>query len=150
MAQQGGKMFVFHGTPFQRGYGIGSFFQSLARRALPFLQQGAKTLGRAALNTGLNIAQDVLAGKALKDSARSRVQQTAQTSKEQALNRLQTGRGRKRLKRKASPKKISSHQTSKVKRAKKKVSRKRKPKNIPLGLVKKHKVKHLTSGDIFT
>lgn len=149
MTQQGGKMFVFHGAPYQRGYGIGSFFQSLARRALPFLQQGAKTLGKAALNTGVNIAQDVLAGKSLKDSTRSRVQQTAQTLKEQALNRLQTGRGRKRLKRKALQKKTSSRQTSKVKRAKK-VSRKRKQNNVPVGLVKKHKVNHLTSGDIFT
>lgn len=54
-------------------------------RALPFLQQGAKTLGRAALKTGLNIARDVLTGKNVGDSARSRVRQTAQTLKEQAL-----------------------------------------------------------------
>ena len=56
-------MVVFHGAPFQRGYGIGSFFRSLARKAIPFFQQGVKSLGRAALDTGVNIAQDVLRGR---------------------------------------------------------------------------------------
>ena len=59
-------MLVFHGGQIQRGYGLGSFFSSLARRALPFLKQGAKALGRAALKTGINVAQDVLAGKNVK------------------------------------------------------------------------------------
>ena len=47
-----GRMMVFHGGRFQRGYGqvgygLGSFFQSLARKAMPFLQSGAKSLGES-------------------------------------------------------------------------------------------------------
>ena len=150
--QQGGQMVVFHGTPYQRGYGLGSFFQSLARKALPFIKQGAKTLGRAALDTGVNIAQDVLAGNNLKTAARSRVRQTAKTLREQAFNRLasQTGSGRKQLKRKAPQKKIISSQSIKVKRAKA-APRKRKKNKRKLPLthrqVKKSKVTHLK--DIF-
>ena len=41
--QQGGRMTVFHGAPFQRGYGIGSFFTSAGRVALPWVQKGLKT-----------------------------------------------------------------------------------------------------------
>ena len=146
--QLGGQMPVFHGGHFQRGYGIGSFFSSLARRALPFLQKGVKTVGRAALKTGMNIAGDVLAGKTLKDSLQSHIQQTAKTLKEQALNHLtsQTGSGTKRIKRKKPQKKFSSPQASKVKRPKKSVP-KRKQTPSHQGQVKKSKVTHLQ--DIF-
>ena len=145
-------MTVFHGAPFQRGYGIGSFFTSAGRVALPWVQKGLKTIGRAALNTGMNIAQDVLMGQNLKNSTQSRIQQTARTLKEQALNRLtpQTGRGKKRLKRKQPQKKISSTQGSKGKRAKTVTpKRKQKKRKLPSsqGQVKKSKVTHLE--DIF-
>lgn len=120
-------MVVFHGSPFQRGYGIGSFFQSLARKALPFLQKGAKSLGRAALNTGVNVAQDVLAGNSLKNSARSRLQQSANTLREHALNQIaaQTGRGAKTLKHKPLEAKLTSSIASKVKRPKNTLSKKK-------------------------
>ena len=122
-------MMVFHGGRFQRGYGqvgygLGSFFQSLARKAMPFLQSGAKSLGKAALDTGINVAKDVLAGNNLKDSARTRLQQTAQTVKQQALDHIksQVGSGgtrkRKSLKRKRSQKKITLPQASRAKRPK--------------------------------
>lgn len=138
-------MIVFHGTPFQRGYGLGSFFQSLKRVAIPFLQKGAKALGRAALNTGLNVAQDVLKGNSLKSSARSRLQQTAKTLKDQALNQLttQTGRGVKRLKPEAFQEKLTLVSTGKVKRAKRAPSRKKNQ------LLKKGKPKAIKAGDIF-
>lgn len=124
-------MVVFRGGRFQRGYGqvgygLGSFFQSLARRALPFLQKGVKTVGRAAINTGMNIAQDVLAGGDLKRSAKARVQQSVGNLKDQAANYIipQTGNGsrnknkKKPIKRKAPKKSITSNQASKGKRAK--------------------------------
>jgi len=151
-------MNVFHGGQIQRGYGLGSFFSSLARRALPFLKQGARTLGRAVLKTGVNVAQDVLAGKNLKQSARSRIGQSAQSLKEQALNQLtgQRGSGQKSLKRKKPQRSVSSRQTSKVKRAKpakqkkppKRKTQKKRQQNS-LGKVKKSKVTHLKK-DIFS
>lgn len=125
-------MVVFRGGRFQRGsghqigYGLGSFFQSLARRALPFLQRGVKTVGKAAMNTGMNIAQDVLAGENLKTAAKKRARQTAKKLTDKAINKItsQTGNGSKRrtktktTKRKRSQKSISSSSTFKAKRAK--------------------------------
>ena len=137
-------MLVFHGAPLQRGYGLGSFFASLARRALPFFKQGAKAIGRAALRTGANVAQDVLAGKNLKESTRSRIRQSAQTLKEQALNQLmgQRGSGRTTLKRKKPKRSLSSTQTTGVKTLKTAPQKKRKS-HQSQGKVKKSKVAHL-------
>ena len=53
---------AFHGAQFQRGYGLGSIFKGLFRWAMPHLQQGAKVLGKKALQTGIQVAQDVLKG----------------------------------------------------------------------------------------
>ena len=61
--QKGGNLPAFHGTRFQRGYGLGSIFKGLFRWAVPHLQQGAKMLGKKALQEGVNVAQDVLAGE---------------------------------------------------------------------------------------
>jgi hypothetical protein len=49
---------VYVGTRFQRGHGLGSIFGGLFKAAVPLLKKGAKTLGREALKTGLNIAKD--------------------------------------------------------------------------------------------
>ena len=60
--QKGGNLPAFHGSRFQQGYGLGSIFKGLFRWAMPHLQQGAKVLGKKALQTGAHVAQDVLAG----------------------------------------------------------------------------------------
>ena len=54
--QKGGNFPAFHGARFQRGYGLGSMFKGLFRWALPHLQQGAKVLGKKALQTGVQVA----------------------------------------------------------------------------------------------
>jgi hypothetical protein len=57
---QAGKGYpVFAGRRYQRGHGLGSIFGGLFKAAMPLLKKGAKTLGREALKTGLNIAGDV-------------------------------------------------------------------------------------------
>ena len=61
--QKGGNLPAFHGAWFQQGYGLGSIFRGLFRWAVPHLQQGAKALGKKALQSGVNVAQDVLAKK---------------------------------------------------------------------------------------
>ena len=63
--QKGGNLPAFHGTRFQRGYGLGSIFEGLFRWAVPHLQQGAKMFGKKALQGSVNVAQDVLAGENL-------------------------------------------------------------------------------------
>lgn len=134
---------VFYGGRFQRGYGLGSLFWSLARRALPFLHKGAQSVGRAALKTGADIAQDVILGKPFKASAQSRLKQTASDLKDQALNQFlpQTGSGRgKPLKNNPAKKTVSSLPTVEGKASPR--TRKRKQK-VPEGVVKRSKVKHL-------
>jgi hypothetical protein len=43
---------------------------------MPLLKKGAKTLGREALKTGLNIVGDVVQGKYIKQAAKSRLKST--------------------------------------------------------------------------
>ena len=58
--QKGGNLPAFRGSRFQQGYGLGSIFKGLFRWAMPHLQQGAKVLGKKALQTGTQVAQNVL------------------------------------------------------------------------------------------
>ena len=93
-------MYTIHRGPYlqrgrgmgvQRGKGIGSFFASLFKRAVPALkamgskilgssitQNVGKTLAHSALQGGLNIASDTLGGKNFKDSFSSNVNQAKQ------------------------------------------------------------------------
>jgi len=123
--QQGGHFPVFHGGRFQRGYGLGSFFKSLARSAMPLMQRGAKTIGKTALTTGMNIARDVMAGDNLATSAKTQLKAAAGQLKRKALTRInsQTGSGAKRrkktlIKRKSFKNQLTSTKTGKGKRAK--------------------------------
>ena len=100
---EGAPLLGFKGVGIQRGYGLGSMFRSLFRSAIPFLKSGAKAVGKAALNTGMGVANDVIAGKDLKTATTSRLKQTGQKLKGQALEaakgvieNAQSGRGRKR------------------------------------------------------
>ena len=60
--QKGGNLPAFHGSRFQQGYGLASIFKGLFRWVMPHVQQGAKVLGKKALQTGVQVAQDVLEG----------------------------------------------------------------------------------------
>ena len=96
--QKGGNLPAFHGVQSQRGYGLGGKFRGLFRWAMPLLRQGAKVLGKKALQTGVNVAQDVIEGKDIKAAVSKRV--------EQALGDItspqeQSGSGRKAIKRKS-------------------------------------------------
>ena len=51
---------AFHGAQSQRGYGLSSIFRGIFRWAVPNLRQGAKMLGKKALQTGVNVAHDVI------------------------------------------------------------------------------------------
>ena len=92
--QKGGNLPAFHGARFQQGYGLGFIFKGLFRWAMPHLQQSAKVLGKKALQTGAQVAQDVLEGNNV-------ITALAKRSKE-AIGGLvsQAGRGRKATKRK--------------------------------------------------
>ena len=72
---------------------------------MPHLQQGAKVLGKKALQTGVQVAQDVLEGNNVKTATKKRAKQALGLPSQ---NSSQSGGGRKALKRKAEPRKNSS------------------------------------------
>ena len=59
--QCGNGMNVFQGARGQRGHGIGSVLSGLFRSALPMI----KNFGKQALQTGINVATDVVRGQFL-------------------------------------------------------------------------------------
>lgn len=70
---QAGGMNIFHGSKYQRGYGLGNILSGLFRSAVPLLKKGAISLGKTALKTGLNVAKDGLMGKNIKSSLKTNV-----------------------------------------------------------------------------
>ena len=103
LGQQDGRgMPVFRGSSWQRGYGqtgygLGSLFRSPGKIAKPMIKSGEKALGNIALTSGINLLGDVLAGKSVKQAARTRALEGANAAKMQAIQRAQryaqTGRG---------------------------------------------------------
>ena len=73
-----GDISVFGGThPYgQGGNGLGGMFRSLFRTATPFLKTAAKKVGKRLLSTGVDtgvqIAKDVINGQSLKKAAKAR------------------------------------------------------------------------------
>ena len=110
--QKGGNLPAFHGARFQRGYGLGSIFKGLFRWAMPHLQQGAKMLGKKSLQTGVQVAQDVLGGENVKTATKKRAKQALSLPSQ---NSSQSGAGKKAIKRKAEPRKNSSPPGKRVK-----------------------------------
>jgi hypothetical protein len=58
----------FRGAPYQRGAGLGSFFRSLFRMAVPVIKSAAGHIGRQALSSGVDIAHDIVQGKPIGDA----------------------------------------------------------------------------------
>ncbi len=85
---------VFEGGNLQRGYGLGGILGGLLRSAVPLLKQGVKAIGKHALKTGVNIAQDALAGQNIKTAAKRRLKETGTTLGQQAVRKM-TGNGKK-------------------------------------------------------
>ena len=96
--QQIGFGYGFVGTPFQRGAGLGSIFASLFRAIAPMAKSAAKAVGRRALNAGLDVASDLVAGQNVKETLKTRgkklgseIIQDAQSAVQK--KRKQSGRG---------------------------------------------------------
>src|SRR5437867_11146284 len=86
-AQTGYGMEGFHGIPYQRGMGLGSFFCSLFRMAIPVIKNIGQKAGKHALEAGANILSDVAEGKPVFEAAKK---QSSKLLKE-ASEALQTG-----------------------------------------------------------
>jgi hypothetical protein len=92
------------GTRYQRGHGLGSIIGSLFKSAVPLLKRGAKTLGREALKTGLNLASDVMEGQNVKQAAKSRLKSTGQNLLQKVMDTVGPP-GQRSIKRAAKRKK---------------------------------------------
>lgn len=66
--QAGHGLPVFIGSRSQRGRGLGSFLSSIGRMILPFVKTGGKALLREGALTGLQVAQDALEGRNVKEA----------------------------------------------------------------------------------
>lgn len=89
---------VFRGSPYQRGYGIGSLF---ARFGIPVL----KFLGKHLLSTGVAVGSDILAKRNAKEAFKDRAKQGAKTAAKEALEKIsqkidQSGKGLYKVKKK--------------------------------------------------
>ena len=107
-AQVGTGLPVFVGSSIQRGHGVGNILKGLFNAVVPLFSSVGKTLGKQALNTGLQIAGDVVSGHNLKESAKHRAREAGHSLLNKAVHHA-----RKPIKRKKSQKNISR---SKVRR----------------------------------
>jgi hypothetical protein len=101
---------VFARRRYQRGHGLGSNFGGLFKAAMPLLKKGAKTLGCEALKTGLNIAGDVVQGRNIKQTGKSRLKSTGQNLLQKAMDTVGPP-GQRAIKGPAKQKKTRRRQT---------------------------------------
>ena len=72
--QNGGEIPVFAGRRFQRGHGLGSILSGFFRQlVLPFFKAHGKHILANTLKTGMEVADDVLEGKSVKESVKKRI-----------------------------------------------------------------------------
>ena len=91
---------------------MGYIFRGRFRWAVPHLQRGANMLGKKALQTAVNVGQNVNDGQNLRQSLKERGEQTLGLNSQ---NSWQSGAGRKGTKRKEQPRSKSSLPSKKVK-----------------------------------
>jgi hypothetical protein len=106
VAHRGQGIPYFAGPVYQRGHGIGSLFRGLFRFAMPLIKQGAKAVGRQALQTGIQVAGDMLENKPVKESVKARLREAGSSLRNKAENKvhqLLTGSGRRRARKRKAP-----------------------------------------------
>ena len=93
-AQYGGSLPGFAGMRFQRGHG---FFKKLFSGITTFAKDLLPSLAKRALPSAINLAQDVMAGENLGQSAKKRLVEAGKNVADETLdklkNRLQSGSG---------------------------------------------------------
>ena len=119
--QSGGYLPAFHGARVQRGYGLGGLLKGLFRVAVPLFKQGAKAVGRTALKTGAQVANDVLQGQDLKSSLKTRGSQARQELQNKAKQKMSKmiggGKKNKRVTKKTTKRKVNKNMTKRLKGA---------------------------------
>lgn len=103
IAQRGkGDISIYGGThPYgQGGNGLGGMFRSLFQTATPLLKTAAKKVGKRLLSTGLDtgvqIAQDVMNGQSLKKAAKTRAKAAGKQFFTEAFRDMTQQQGREK------------------------------------------------------
>ena len=124
--QLGGGLPYFVGGK-QRGHGIGSFFAGLFRNAIPLIKRGLGLFGKTALNTGLDMATDVIrGGKTVKESAQDRLPEGIKSFASQIPLIHQSGSGVRRS-RKRKGRHLSAGNPVKRRKTRGRSSKRKKP-----------------------
>ena len=145
--QQGNGMPVFMGAPWMRGYGqvgfgLGGLFKSIARAVMAMVKL-VKALGKTALNTGVNVLNDVASGKDLKQAIKTRGKEALTDAKDKAINRLQT------FAQTGSGKRTKKRSTSQTKKRKTTPAKKRKASTSTIRSIQAKKRRTTRAADIF-
>lgn len=85
---------VYRGNRHMKGYGFGSVFKRFFKWILPIVKENAlpvaKNIGKEAIKTAINIANETIDGKKFSESAKSNMKKTLNNFSDQY------GRGKKR------------------------------------------------------
>ena len=106
--QAGSGYPVFHGTRFQRGYGLGNIFRGLIRwitpiiktHALPVIAAGSKEIGREAIKTFSNVATDTLNGRQFNQAFKERGSEAINSLTKKVEDHIQKASGKRKKKKK--------------------------------------------------
>ena len=82
-----------------RGKGIGSVLSGLFRAAVPLLKKGGKALLKEGLTSGMQVANDVLAGQNIKTAVKKRVQGGSRRLLKRAIGQFNAPPGEPAVKR---------------------------------------------------
>lgn len=121
-----GDISVFKGSPYQRGYGIGTL---IARFGIPIL----KFLGKQFLRTGVNVGADMLEKRRFKDALKERAKEGLRNATTQSIakvNKLLEQKGSGNVGLQAYKKLIKAVKAKKRRRRRKTVQRKRSVKRV--------------------
>lgn len=91
--QSGYGLEGYRGTPYQRGAGLGSFFKSLFRMAVPVLKNIGRKVGKQALHTGADLLADIAHGKPVIESTRKQLKSSTAKVLREVGDELQEGEG---------------------------------------------------------
>nr|DAC81380.1 TPA_asm: cupiennin [Parasteatoda house spider adintovirus] len=103
--QAGNGLSYYKGVSLQRGSGLGGIFKSMFRMVLPLFKSGAKAVGKQALKSGVDIANDYMQGKDIRDASKQRIKEATKILTNKAADKVKTmvgGHKRKRKNRKST------------------------------------------------
>lgn len=103
VSQSGSGMPYYQGSRGQRGHGLGSMLSGLFRSAMPMVKSGLAAVGRQALRTGAQIANDVADGQSLGNSAKRRINEGIKRFVPFDVFSTQSGSGKRKSTKKRKP-----------------------------------------------